>query len=157
MPRFMLDTDTCSFILKRSNEVVPRRLQAVPINDVCISVITKTELLLGVELSPRRHQDSTAVDAFLLHVAVFSLPDEAALHYATFSSSRFQTVSTLIPRGSVRSRTSVRNRPGSGLRRSGYGPGPLPRSTNPYRAGDREHGEARIAALPQYRPPGFVR
>ena len=93
MPRFMLDTDTCSFILKRSNEVVPRRLQAVPINDVCISVITKAELLLGVELSPRRHQDSTAVDAFLLHVAVFSLPDEAALHYATFSSSQVQTVS----------------------------------------------------------------
>ena len=82
MPRFMLDTDTCSFILKRSNEVVLKRLQTVPINDVCISVITKAELLLGVELSPRRHQDSTAVDAFLRHVAVFDLPDEAALHYA---------------------------------------------------------------------------
>jgi len=51
MPRFMLDTDTCSFILKRSNEVVLGRLQTVPINDVCISVITKAELLLGVELS----------------------------------------------------------------------------------------------------------
>ena len=47
MPRFMLDTDTCSFILKRSNEVVLGRLQTVPINDVCISVITKAELLLG--------------------------------------------------------------------------------------------------------------
>ena len=82
MPRFMLDTDTCSFILKRSNEVVLGRLQTVPINDVCISVITKAELLLGVELSPRRHQDSTAVDAFLRHVAVLDLPGEAALHYA---------------------------------------------------------------------------
>ena len=34
MPRFMLDGDTCSFILKRSNDVVLRRLQTVPINDV---------------------------------------------------------------------------------------------------------------------------
>src|SRR4029077_15089273 len=82
MPRFTLDTDTCSFILKRSNEVVLRRLQTVPINDVCISVITKAELLLGVELSQLRHQDGTAVDAFLRHVAVLDLPDEAALHYA---------------------------------------------------------------------------
>ena len=49
MPRFMVDTDTCSFILKRSNEVVLKRLQTVPINDVCISVITKAELLPGVE------------------------------------------------------------------------------------------------------------
>jgi predicted nucleic acid-binding protein len=68
--------------VKRSNEVVLRRLQTVPINDVCVSMITKAELPLGVELSPHRHQDSTAVDAFLRHVAVFDLPDEAALHYA---------------------------------------------------------------------------
>lgn len=82
MPRFMLDTDTCSFIVKRSNEAVLKRLQTVPVNDVCISVITKSELLLGVELSPRRHQDSIAVDAFLRHVAVLDLPGEAAMHYA---------------------------------------------------------------------------
>jgi len=77
MPRFMLDTDTCSFILTRSNEVVLRRLQTVPTNDVCISVITKAEMLLGVELSPRQHQDATAVDAFLRHVAVLDLPGTA--------------------------------------------------------------------------------
>jgi len=82
MPRFMLDTDTCSFIMKRSNEAVLRRLQTVPINDVCISVITKSELLYGVEVSPRRHQDGIAVDAFLRHVAVLDFPDEAAPGYA---------------------------------------------------------------------------
>ena len=37
MPRFMLDTDTCSFIVKRSNEVVLKRLQTVPVNDVFIA------------------------------------------------------------------------------------------------------------------------
>ncbi len=45
MPRFMLDTDTCSYIMKRSNAVVLKRLQAVPVSDVCMSVITKAELL----------------------------------------------------------------------------------------------------------------
>lgn len=82
MPRFMLDTDICSFIMRRSSEAVLNRLQAVPITDVCISVITKAELLYGVEISPRRHQDSPAVDAFLRHLAVLDFPDEAAAHYA---------------------------------------------------------------------------
>ncbi|MGO8865817.1 MAG: PIN domain-containing protein [Alphaproteobacteria bacterium] len=82
MPRYMLNTDTCSYIVKRSNDAVLNRLQRVPVSDVCISVITKAELLFGVELSPRRQQDSVAVDAFLRHLAVLELPSEAAAHYA---------------------------------------------------------------------------
>ena len=54
MPRFMLDTDTCSYIMKRSHPLVLKRLQAVPVTDVCMSVVTKAELLYGVEVSPRR-------------------------------------------------------------------------------------------------------
>jgi len=46
--------DTCSYIMKRSNDAVLKRLQQVPVGDVCISVITKSQLLFGVELSPRR-------------------------------------------------------------------------------------------------------
>src|SRR5271169_4752396 len=82
MLRFMIDTDICSFILKRTNQTVLRRLRAIPFNDVCISVITKSELLYGVEVSPRRRQDGVAVDAFLRHVAVLDFPDEAAPGYA---------------------------------------------------------------------------
>ena len=51
--RYMLDTDTCSYIMKRSNQMVLKRLQAIPVTDVCISVISKSELLYGVEVSPR--------------------------------------------------------------------------------------------------------
>jgi len=82
MPRYMLDTDICSFVLKRSNAAVLKRLQAVAVEDVCISVIAKSELLYGVELSPRRDQDKSAVAAFLHHVAVLDLPEEAAVDYA---------------------------------------------------------------------------
>src|SRR5437773_9281863 len=82
MARYMLDTDTCSYIMKRSNEVVIRRLRAVAVRDVCISVITKSELLYGVEVSPRRQQDATALQAFLPHVEVLDFPDAAATHYA---------------------------------------------------------------------------
>jgi tRNA(fMet)-specific endonuclease VapC len=82
MPRYMLDTDTCSYIMKRSNDVVLKRLQKVPVSDVCISVITKSELLFGVELSPRRQQDEAALNAFLGYVEVLDFPDAAAPHYA---------------------------------------------------------------------------
>ena len=49
MARYMLDTDTCSYIMKRSSQMVLTRVKAVPVTDVCISVITRSELLYGVE------------------------------------------------------------------------------------------------------------
>jgi tRNA(fMet)-specific endonuclease VapC len=82
MVRYMLDTDTCSYIMKRSSEAIIKRLRAVPVTDVCVSVITKAELLYGVEVSPRRTQDAAALQAFLPHVAVLEFPDDAAAHYA---------------------------------------------------------------------------
>jgi tRNA(fMet)-specific endonuclease VapC len=82
MPRFMLDTDTCSYIMKRSHPLVLKRLQSVPVSDVCMSVVTRAELLYGVEVSPRRAQDSAALAAFLPYVDAVALDEDAALHYA---------------------------------------------------------------------------
>jgi tRNA(fMet)-specific endonuclease VapC len=82
MPRFKLDTDTCSHIMKRSHPLVLKRLQSVPIADVCMSVISKPELLYGVEVSPRRPQDAAALAALLPYVEVIALDDNAARHYA---------------------------------------------------------------------------
>lgn len=82
MAVYMLDTDISSYVMKRSHDAVLKRLQEVPVGDVCISVITKSELLYGVELSPRRTQDQAALDVYLRYVEVLEYPDEAALHYA---------------------------------------------------------------------------
>lgn len=82
MPRFLLDTDTCSYIMKRSHPLVLKRLQAVKVDDVCMSVITKAELLYGVEVSPRRSHDAAALAAFLPYVEAMDFDEEAAQHYA---------------------------------------------------------------------------
>jgi tRNA(fMet)-specific endonuclease VapC len=82
MFRFMLDTDTCSYIMKRSHPLVLKRLESVPVGDVCTSVITKAELLYGVAVSPRRAQDAAALAAFLAYVEALDLTDDAAIHYA---------------------------------------------------------------------------
>ncbi len=82
MPRFMLDTDTCSYIMKRSHPLVVKRLQAVAVGDVCMSVVTKAELLYGVEVSPRRAHDGAALAAFLPYVDAVPFDEDAAAHYA---------------------------------------------------------------------------
>jgi tRNA(fMet)-specific endonuclease VapC len=78
----MLDTDISSYIMKRSHPSILRKLRKVPVADVCISVITKSELMYGVELSPRPQQDQAALDLYLRHVQTLDFPDDAALHYA---------------------------------------------------------------------------
>lgn len=82
MPRYMLDTDTCSYILKRSHPALLARLKAVPLSDVCMSVITRAELLYGVEVSPRKARDGAALAAFLPYVETIDFREDAALHYA---------------------------------------------------------------------------
>jgi tRNA(fMet)-specific endonuclease VapC len=78
----MLDTDICSYVMKRSSDLLLKRLQKIPVSDTCISVITKSELLYGVEASPRRQQDEAALNAFLGYVEVLEFPEKASSHYA---------------------------------------------------------------------------
>ncbi|MGE3510133.1 MAG: type II toxin-antitoxin system VapC family toxin, partial [Vicinamibacterales bacterium] len=82
MPRFMLDTD---HLLVHHEALAPDRLDAIavgPVSDVCISVVTKAELLYGVEVSPRRTHDAAALAAFLPYVETVPLDEDAAVHYA---------------------------------------------------------------------------
>lgn len=81
MALYMLDTDISSYIMKRSHVAVLARLQQVAVEDVCISVVTHCELMFGVEISPSRHRDESALTEFLRYVEVFELPVDAAAHY----------------------------------------------------------------------------
>jgi tRNA(fMet)-specific endonuclease VapC len=78
----MLDTDISSYIMKGSEPSVMKRLATVPVGDVCISAISKSELMYGVELSPRSAQDGARLDIFLRHIVVLDFPQDAAPHYA---------------------------------------------------------------------------
>ena len=81
--------------MKRSNDAVLKRLQQVPVGDVCVSVMTKSEPLFGVELSPRRQQNEVALNAFLRYVEVLDFPDQASLHYGEIRAD-LKTHSTMI-------------------------------------------------------------
>jgi tRNA(fMet)-specific endonuclease VapC len=78
----MLGTYISSYIMKRSDQTLLARLAAEPVGEICISVISKSELLFGVEISPRRQQNQTALNDFLRAIEVLEFPSEAAVHYA---------------------------------------------------------------------------
>ena len=78
----MLDTDICSYVMKRSNKSLLERLAAVPVADVCMSVVTKAELLYGVQVSPHPDRDTEALKGLLTYVEALDLPEGAAEHYA---------------------------------------------------------------------------
>jgi len=82
MLRYMLDTDIVSYIMKRSNPSVIRRLSALQAGDICMSAIVLSELKLGVELSPRRMKDEEALSSILGYMQTLDYPAGAALDYA---------------------------------------------------------------------------
>lgn len=59
-----------------------KRLQSEAVGDVCISAIVMSELLFGVEISPRRQENQRALNAYLRNIEVLEFPVEASLHYA---------------------------------------------------------------------------
>ena len=82
MPLFMVDTDICSYVMKRSNKRLLKKLAGVPLAEVCMSVVTKAELLFGVRVSPDPARDSRALDGLLTYVDVMEFSEGSAVHYA---------------------------------------------------------------------------
>ena len=81
MRRCMLDTDTCSYIIKERPLSVLKRFRKLTMEQICISVVTYAELLYGVERSSSKRINRPIVDDFVRHLDVLSLGHEAAEQY----------------------------------------------------------------------------
>jgi len=81
-PTYLLGTDTCSYVMKRSSAQLSRRICAVPLDDQAVSIVTVAELLHGVQRSSRSDRAREAFDAFIRHLAVLDWGYPAAEHYA---------------------------------------------------------------------------
>ena len=78
---WMLDTDTCSYILRTHSTTVVARLDAVPRNEVEISAVVAAELRYGVERVKARKLAAT-VEAWLGLFTIAPWDDDAARIYA---------------------------------------------------------------------------
>ena len=81
---YMLDTDSCIFLMRNYSATLAARVQAVPLQQQVMSVVTYAELTYGVLASAaaKRKQNQAVLDNLALHLAVLDWPQEAARHYA---------------------------------------------------------------------------
>ena len=92
---YMLDTDTCIYIIKRRPPAVRRRLDGIPIGEAVVSSVTAAELHYGVCQSARVDANLQELERFLEFVNVLDWPLEAARHYG-FVRSQLQRQGTPI-------------------------------------------------------------
>jgi tRNA(fMet)-specific endonuclease VapC len=78
----MLDTDTASYIIKGRSPQVEAKLANLAPSMVCVSVITRAELMYGLKRLPADHRLHLAVRQFLKLARVLPWDSEAADHYA---------------------------------------------------------------------------
>ncbi|MFO0113126.1 MAG: PIN domain-containing protein [Sphingomonadaceae bacterium] len=81
---FMLDTDTCIFLMRCESPNLAARVQTVPLQQQAMSAVTFAELTYGVQASApaKRKQNQAVLDSLALHLVVLDWPQEAAKHYA---------------------------------------------------------------------------
>ncbi|HIJ57374.1 MAG TPA: type II toxin-antitoxin system VapC family toxin [Deltaproteobacteria bacterium] len=79
--KFMLDTNTCIYIIKRKPPDVIERFIQTEISEIGISSITLSELIYGVSKSSKPVQNQMALTQFIAPLEILSYGDEAAQYY----------------------------------------------------------------------------
>lgn len=81
---YMLDTDTCIFLMRGEHPTLAEHAQSVPLQQQVMSAVTFAELTYGVHASAsaKRKQNQAVLDSLALHLAVLDWPRDAAQHYA---------------------------------------------------------------------------
>ena len=87
MTRYMLDTNTCIYIIKRKPVEVINRFRQLKIAQVCISSITLSELEYGVMKSSKPEQNHLALAQFVAPMEIVAYGDAAAVHYGKLTVS----------------------------------------------------------------------
>ena len=75
---FLLDTDICSYLMKRTHPALIGRVREFAPGELKVSVITVFELEYGARRSPRCDALTRVIHAFLANVEVLALTPPAA-------------------------------------------------------------------------------
>lgn len=80
--KYLLGTDTCSFIMRQSSAVLMERFARIPDNAVAMSVITQGELKSGLARKPLATRLKTRLTMLSAAIPTLDLPAAAATNYA---------------------------------------------------------------------------
>lgn len=89
--RYLLDTDTCIYLIKNKPPIVARKLAKLPLGHAGISVVTYGELWRGVQKSQQIERNAEALAALLTILPVQPLAIEVGLHYGDIRSALERT------------------------------------------------------------------
>jgi len=78
----LLDTDACSLIVRGGSKRLDAKVRAIPPREVCISAVTRAEMLYGLARKPEATRLAELVQALLSRVRSLAWSNEAAAHYA---------------------------------------------------------------------------
>jgi len=81
MPRYMLDTNMCIYLMKNQPETVARRFAQCYVGDVVISAITYTELEYGVAVSADPERERANLAALVEDIPVVPFDEAAGVAY----------------------------------------------------------------------------
>ncbi|HEY1464123.1 MAG TPA: type II toxin-antitoxin system VapC family toxin [Terriglobales bacterium] len=85
--RYLLDTNTASYIIKGNIPNVRERLRRVPLAEVGISSVTEAELRFGAERTPQNSRLAIAVEEFIIRLEVLPWNSESAKQHAILRAS----------------------------------------------------------------------
>lgn len=89
MLRYLLDTDICSYAIKRKIPALLARIrQGLLAEEICISVITRGELLYGLALLPDATSLAHAVHAFIDTIPCLDWDRGATDHYGPLRAAQ---------------------------------------------------------------------
>jgi len=80
MKKYLVDTDTCIYIIKKRPLWVFDKFQTLSMGQVCISSVTLAELEYGVKKSQAQKKNQLALEEFILPLSVMPF-DKSAAHY----------------------------------------------------------------------------
>ena len=81
MPRYMLDTNMCIYLMKNQPEEVSQRFAQCYVGDVVMSAITLAELEFGVSVCANPERERKNLDALIELIEVKSFDVSAARSY----------------------------------------------------------------------------
>jgi tRNA(fMet)-specific endonuclease VapC len=85
--RYLLDTDTASYVIRRRPRAVARRFARLKAGQLCLSIVSEAELRFGVARRGDVAALAAEVDDFLARLSVLDWDRPAARHYADIRAS----------------------------------------------------------------------
>jgi tRNA(fMet)-specific endonuclease VapC len=81
MIRYLLDTDTCIYLLKGVAKKAVLKIETFSPGSIAISSITVAELLYGAEKSQQQERNKSSVEKFISPLVILPFDHTAAAHY----------------------------------------------------------------------------